>query len=292
MMHRLDPAAPIALPDYFVDRYAARRHPLLAGPWATFEAKAVPSRPPAARAWKAVLRPSDRLDGWIPKPESLTQVGRLYRRLACDWKQFVSDQGLPPAAGVLPDASVLTWAEILHRSVHYPGPPVFAGANYLDALSQDQAQHLLAQYGARGAIDFFCFMAQVHEHMHFLQTGEPLLNEVVQAATWTAFLSNRDYAFFQGGDDLGLVREYRVVSRQPRLLAAAIDSSLDTAATVRRLGVDGTYFACCALACAFDLGRIRYGGYLDKLDSLLDVAHDLDAVRETSRHALELLNTP
>jgi hypothetical protein len=154
-------------------------------------------------------------------------------------------------------------------SVFYPGPPVFRGATFIDALSETAAGDVLTQVGPDGVVDFFCFMLQVHETVHRHQTGEPLLNEVVQAALWSKFLSEESMWSFQRDTRGSLVREAALAAHFPLLADAAAAARLDTAEMITAIAVDNTYFACCLLACRFDTGSLRYSDYLARLSQLL-----------------------
>ncbi len=150
----------------------------------------------------------------------------------------------------------------MDQSVFYPGPPVFRGANYLDALADNEARALLDEVGEHGAIDFFCLMLQIHEHVHRVQTGEPLLNEVVQAALWSCFLEGESLLRYQRGPSGSLIREMPVIERHPGLVSAAVTAGLDTARMVDRMAGPSAYDACCLLANRFDAGQLRYADYL------------------------------
>jgi len=123
-------------------------------------------------------------------------------------------------------------------------------------------------------------MGQVHERVHQFQTGEPLLNEVVQAAIWSRFLTEESLWAYQRDTRRELVREMTVVNEFPELFDAALASGLDTAAMMADLGVGTAYFACCLLANRFDAGLLRYDQYLQQLLGLLRVRGNRRAVRD------------
>ena len=136
-------------------------------------------------------------------------------------------------------------------------------------------------------MDFFCLMHQVHENLHKFQTGEPLLNEVVQAAIWVGFLdTNPDLWAFQIASDGGAsaVRELRLVRRLDSLVEAAVRAGLDTARMVEAWWAPGTYFLTCLLANRFDGRQVRYNTYLNMLGLVLtgqwDTRTTIVAIRE------------
>jgi hypothetical protein len=263
------------LPDYFVDRYAMQLHPAVVCPRRPLS---LPSTAGSDRCGflASVVRPARRLDGWTPEPRGPTGVGDFYATLVDAWAAFCNSEGLPNGLANLPDASGARWADVLNDTVHYPGPPVFMGATYVDALDAAAASDCLALVGTQGAIDFYCFMLQVHEGIHRYQIGEPLLNEVVTACIWSHFLDLSGLMGFQADKSRSLIREARVVERRDWLFDAAIRSELDAACAIDSHLGGTSYFDCCALAFNFDRGRLSYRGYLDSLDELLGGGLEVD----------------
>ena len=240
------------LPRYFIDRYAFRELPLH-GSWRQPPQLYAPPITDRATFLAAAATPAHRLGGWVPEPEEMTGTSALYRSLRQRWAAFCKRIELPAAVGDLPDARSLTWRQVMDDSVFYPGPPVFRGATFIDALSETAASDLLTRVGPEGVVDFYCFMLQVHETVHRHQTGEPLLNELVQAALWSKFLSEESLWSFQHDTCGSLVREAAVVAQFPMVVGAAVAARLDTAKMIASIAAENAYFACCLLALAVAL---------------------------------------
>lgn len=275
--HAVDPHVNPVLPSYFIDRYALMSHPAVQ---VSIPLSCTASHSSERAIYlRSILRPTARLDGWMPDPDQLTGVGATYRWLRQAWAAYASRLALPTSAAKLRDASTHTWAQVIDDSVFYPGPPVFRGATYFDQLPEQVAKQILDEVGWRGVIDFYCFMLQVHETMHQHQTGEPLLNEVIQAGLWIRFLDEYRLWMFQTGTKGSLVREATVLRCYPDFSHAAAIAQLDTAVFIRSIATDNAYMACCLLARQFDLGIIRYAEYLTRLSGIFAIRHDRGAVR-------------
>lgn len=266
------------LPGYFVDRYAFRELP--------FQLSSPPEphlfRPPIsdrARYLASIVKPANRLGGWAPLPEGDTDPSDFYGFLVRQWAGYCRRIGLPDEVASLRDARLMKWGQVLNDTIFYPAPPVFKGATFIDALDDASAGAILPSVGIAGVIDFYCFMLQVHETVHRHQTGEPLLNEVVQAALWARFLSEESLWTFQRGANGSLVREITITSRHEMLVDSAAAVGLDTAAMITSTAAGNAYFACCLLANRFDHGVMRYAEYLERLDQLLVARTDHKAVR-------------
>ena len=153
----------------------------------------------------------------------------------------------------------------------FPRMPAIPGANYYDFLDDSDRKRVEASYGRQSAVEFFCFMLQVHEGVHELQVGEPLFNEIVQASLWIKFLDEGKYWDFQRNSVSGRScnLEIRVVRRHPWIFQAAISSGLDTYSMIPPQS-PGTYSKICGLAAQFDDHESTYGGYLKAAQVLLD----------------------
>jgi len=123
----------------------------------------------------------------------------------------------------------------------------------------------------------------VHERVHRCQTGEPLLNEVIQAAIWARFLSEEGLWGFQRDSDRTLVREIRIVREFPELFVSALECRLDTAKMTASFAAKNAYFAFCLLANRFDAGFISYDKYLNHLAKLLRIREDKRALEAATR---------
>lgn len=283
--HRTDPLITPQLPGYFIDRHAFRRQRLIRGRAHGLAFSAPPETDRSAYL-AALLRPARRLNGWVPSPDGGTGTGDFYESLRRRWEEFGTRTGLPSGAAGLPDARLLTWRQVMDESVFYPGPPVFRGATFIDALSEISATAVLNEVGPCGVIDFSCFMLQVHETMHHHQTGEPLLNEVVQAAIWSRFLTEESLWKFQRDTTRSLVREAQVVERHPDLVDAAAAARLDTARMIQSVSADNAYFTCCLLGYLFDTGDLRYSDYLAQIGDVLANRANSKAMRDITMSLL------
>lgn len=260
------------MPGYFADRYAFG---LLRSP-RDIGRVAVPRLTEADVAARSeTLRracvPVRSLSGWRADADEATRLSPFYGEIRDQWREFSREIGLPRGVADLSDARAETWREVFDRSVFYPRPPAITGPSYFERLSVTERELIRARFGTRSPIDFFCLMQQVHETVHLHQTGEPLLNEVVQAGLWIAFLERSGLTSFQRTSTTGgwLVREAAVVRDHPWIVPTAVDANLDTARLIDHIGTGATYFACCAWAHRFDRGDFRYSDYLDGLNAIL-----------------------
>ncbi len=278
-------APPKRLPGYFVDRYSfallgdggvAPVAGLGFNPALLFERR--------VDVVRRNVRPCASLGGWVPDPSSIVDVGEFYAELRHRWCEFASAAGMPVAAATLPDARSMRWVELFDQSVFIPRGPAIPGAVYFDRLPPAQQSRVQQKFGTRSPIDFYCLMQQVHEGMHFVQRGEPLLNEVVQASVWMSFLDSARLWCFQrnecSGDDL--VRESATVRELDDLMIRALEAGLDTAALIDRLVGPGGYYLCCLLANRFDHGAFTYGTYLDAIRQVLRHRYDREWIAEAT----------
>jgi hypothetical protein len=289
-----DRRIPASAPSYFADRYAfaGLEHPT------GIDVRHIPSLVPLdqeqrQRVLRAVVVPCHALDGWRPVPGHTTQVGAFYQDLRRRWAQFATQTGLPQGLQQLSDAADMTWQDVFDESIFYPGGPAIPGATFFDTVSERDRQHLRRVFGPTSAIDFYCFMHQVHEHVHMYQTGEPLLNEIVQAHLWVAFLdANPDLWPFQINYEtkVSAVRELSLVRVTPMLLPAALNARLDTARMVADVAPDGSYFVLCLLANRFDSGVIRYARYLAAVEAVLTQPATTDSLAELTSALLRRRN--
>lgn len=231
--------------------------------------------------------PAAAMGGWVPVAGEESGVGPFYEDLRERWAVYASGIGLPRSSGEIANAAELTWREVFDGSVFYPAGPAIPGATFMDTIDDANRRLVLRAWGPRGPVDFFCLMHQVHENLHKCQVGEPLLNEVVQAAIWVGFLdANPELWAFQVASDGGAsaVRELPLVRRMDSLVEAAVLAGLDTAQILEASWAPGTYFLTCLLANRFDGRQVRYNTYLNLLGHVLtgqwDTKTTIAAIRE------------
>jgi len=288
-----DAVVPHDAPSYFIDRFAfalasrAARHPGAVAPGFDVEA-ALRARGAELRARQA---PSEAAGAWVADLDAPVRPGWLWADLRGRWSAFCARHGLPRVAGTLDDLRDATWGDLFARTVFRPRPPVFVGPQYLERLDAADRRSI-----ADGGIDFFAVMTQVHETLHAAQTGEPLLNEVVQAACWMRFLDEEELWRFQRNSRTReeLPRESAVVRAHPELFAHAVAAGLDTARLVDARLAPSAYHLACSWANAFDRGALRYADYLGGIASLLSRGDDEPWVRaqvDDVRAALTSLRT-
>jgi len=269
-----DYLVPGELPGYFVDRYAfgLRRWPAL------ISRPAMPGFPrdhtvrQRADILRRFLRPSRALGDWQANPDEPTSLSPFYGHLRRMWSDFAHAKALPKALLDVPDATQWTWLDVFNDLVFYPRRPAIPGPIFADLIDERDREVARVQFGGGWAIDFYCFMQQVHETIHRAQTGEPLFNEVVQASLWIAFLDRHPQLWLlQRNTRTGAcaVREIATVRSNPWLADSAVACGLDTARLVDERFDDGTYFGCCHLASRFDANKINYSAYLDHVSRLL-----------------------
>lgn len=273
--HQLDPLIPYEMPGYFVDRFAfalARSRI----PWS--RGVQVPPRVPAlshadrVARFRDFLQPCESLGGWRADPTEPPVLSGFYVELLACWKEFVDESGLPSMLAKIRDAREGTWLDVFNSSVFYPGRPTIPGATFFDLIDSDDRAQATSMFGPQCAVDFYCFVQQVHESIHGCQVGEPLMNELVQAAHWIRFLDRfPDLWVLQRNSATGAcaVRELMAVRRVPGLFEASVSSGLDTGVLVDCITEPGTYFRTCLIAASFDQGRLRYARYLEEATRLL-----------------------
>jgi hypothetical protein len=284
----LDAKYPASAPGYFLDRYGFAR--LRSGSEITRTEAPRYTRhdfDERERRLDRFMVPAAAIGGWVPVAAEESGVGPFYEDLRKRWAVYASGIGLPRSLGEIANAAELTWREIFDDSVFYPAGPAIPGATFMDTIDDANRRQVLRTWGPKGPVDFFCLMHQVHENLHKFQTGEPLLNEVVQAAVWVGFLdANPDLWAFQIASDGGAsaVRELRLVRRLDSLVEAAVRAGLDTARMVEAWWAPGTYFLTCLLANRFDGRQVRYNTYLNMLGLVLtgqwDTRTTIVAIRE------------
>ncbi len=271
---------PRQLPGYFADRLAAA---VLAGRADLAEdwVHAHHARWPATTAeyhqrLQQCWVPTHSLGGWVPTPAQPPRDSAFSRWLRDRWRTYVANQRLPTELTDVEAADGTTWASLSQRSVFYPLTPALPGANYLDTLSDADRAEAVGRFGPTAPVDFFCFMLQVHENAHLHQVGEPLLNEVLQAAMWVGFIDAEDLWCLQQNSQTGrsCCLELDLVRDQPGLLELS-SVSVDSAVSFSRAWSYERYLELCAWSHCFDMGAVRYGEYLRGVGNLLArAAHD------------------
>ena len=186
-----DAVVPHRAPGYFADRFAfARawrpaRHPGAEPPG--FDVEAAVAHRDAIQAQRHASEPA--IEGWALGLDAPISPGPLWAELRERWSGFCARHGI---AAELDDVSRLTWREQFGRTVFRPRPPVFVGPHHVVRLDAADRARIRDAHGPRGAVDFFTMMLGVHETLHAGQLGEPLFNEIVQAALWMRFLDEED----------------------------------------------------------------------------------------------------
>jgi hypothetical protein len=271
---------PTELPPYFVDRFA---HVLqTCGSVALREAIVAHQQrwPNNAREWAELVArswiPASSLDGWTPTgriPPRLTEFGKELRRR---WAAHIATIGLPRGLGRLPEVDGRSWLDLAGDSVFHPLEPAIPGANYFDMLDETDRTFVLKSFGPTAPVDFFIFMLQVHESVHAFQTGEPLLNEVLQGALWVEFLDAHGLWRLQRNSKTGRAcsLEEGLVRQHPEL-GSLPSAGMDSAPLFEaRYGL-GAYKTLLGWSRFFDLELFSYGRYLRGVSALLDQARDI-----------------
>lgn len=278
-----DAVVPHDAPSYFIDRFAfaraarAARHPGAVPPGFDVDS-ALHGRDAALRALQA---PAAAVPGWVADLDEPVRPGPLWRDIRRRWKAFCERHGLPRGAVTLNDIRDATWRELFASTVFRPRPPVFVGPHHLERLDAADRRRIAEAHGQSGGVDFFVAMTQIHETLHASQTGEPLLNEVIQAACWIRFLDEEELWLHQRNSRTReeLPRESAVIRTHPDLFLDAVAAGLDTARLVEARLAPSAYHLACAWANAFDRGALRYADYLAGISSLFAQGSDERWVR-------------
>ncbi len=265
---------PRQLPGYFADRLAAAvlagRADLARGWVHAHHARWPQTTAQYLQRLQQCWVPTHSLDGWVPTEAQPPQDSAFSRWLRDRWRRYVANQRLPALLADVEAVDGETWASLSQRSVFYPLTPALPGANYFDDLSDADRAEAVGRFGPAAPIDFFCFMLQVHENAHLYQVGEPLLNEVLQAAMWVGFVDAEDLWCLQQNSETGrsCCLEVELVRDQPGLLELTT-VSVDSAVSFSQAWSYERYLQLCAWSHCFDLGAVRYGEYLRGVGRLL-----------------------
>lgn len=267
---RLDSRVPAEMPGYFADRYSwqlTRRRPRLPALRHDLGACLADRRSLVERS----LVPTVALGGWTATLDQLAELGPRYPEWRDTWHQFAIDRDLPTDAHKLPDMVGQPWLALFDDSVYYPRAPVLTGPTFLDRMTVDQRERLARRYGNNASIDLFCLMHQIHERLHRVQVGEPLLNEVVVAGLWSEFLHYSNLEAFQSPGDAGppCIQELPVLRAAFDLIDVVVENSLDTHAAFETARQLAGYRALLRLAARHDQGVIRYRQYLADAAAIL-----------------------
>lgn len=292
-----DENVPARMPGYFLDRFSfmvahggtpaveCERAP-------AFDAEGFLCR--RSEVVSAALRPTRSLGGWTADLDREAELGEFYLSLLRRWYAFAARLSLPSAVTRLESRVNLKWQEIFARTIFFPRAPVVSGPNFFDFLDEEDRQEALEHFGDNAPIDFFCFVQQVHETVHTVQTGEPLLNEVVQAALWVAFLNEQsDLWCLQRNSATGraCITEAPLVESFPALGTLAVDSGLDTYQLAKYNFMPGAYYLLCLWAYAMHGGRIGYREYLKGVGVALNRMVDDGWVWSATRIVTQALET-
>jgi hypothetical protein len=93
--------------------------------------------------------------------------------------------------------------EIFKRSVFYPRHPVLWGPTYFAKIADRDRSHIVSTFGRRAVWEFYFAMMVFHEQSHFVQRGEPLVNEIGHAILWNDFIRRQRLESFQINSDTG-----------------------------------------------------------------------------------------
>jgi hypothetical protein len=265
---------PGQLPGYFADRLAAA---VLAGrtdlaeDWVSAHHAGWPrTTAEYEQRLQQCWVPTLSLDGWIPTDAEPPRDSALSSWLRDRWRIYVANQRLPAQLADVEALDGKTWASLSERSVFYPLTPALPGANYFDALADADRTESIRRFGPTVPINFFCFMLQVHENAHLHQVGEPLLNEVLQAAMWVGFLDAEDLWCLQRNSETArsCCLELELIRDHPGLLELTT-ISVDSAVSFSRAWSFERYVELCAWSHCFDLSALRYSEYLRGVGHLL-----------------------
>lgn len=286
---RHDARIPARLPGYFSDRFAFMAAHRGASSVKYEEAPGFDAESILGsylETVRATLRPTHSLNGWTAELHLQADLTDFYETLLRRWNEFAVGLSLPSALTRLESRGRLTWHDIFTRSIFFPRPPVISGPNFFDRLDNSDRKAARRRFGENAPIDFFCFMQHVHETVHAEQTGEPLLNEVVQAALWVTFLNDASDLWClqrNSATGRGCIAEAFVVDAHPTLVQWAVRAGLDAYRLVTANAAPGAYNLLCLWAHAMDRRRIRYREYLEGVRMALSRMTDVAWVWSTTK---------
>ncbi|MBV6896581.1 hypothetical protein [Xanthomonas euvesicatoria] len=206
-------------------------------------------------------------------PVSIDEIIRpdhLWQKLLEKWRDFARQFFDLPHHLFLQPAGV-TWREFMRSSILYPFyPPAIEGPSFFNRATKQDKERIISLGGECPVTSLYGFLLQVHEDMHKIQRGDPLLNEFILAWLWNRFLDAEDQWFWQRNSATN--ESFNLESRWVKTvhwsredLQVLMD---DTALGFS--GFDHTRYDCvCTLTWLFDSKAIRYEAYLDLLTSLI-----------------------
>ncbi|QDV17764.1 hypothetical protein Pan153_24190 [Gimesia panareensis] len=280
------PALPQQLPGYFIDQYGYSIYLATRSPKP--EPIQVPNydvRQAAAEWWTVVEKGRKALPGrgmQLPEMSSSIPASDYALSLFDKWRGCLSQSGIAYPYSMFRLNLEATWESYYKNSIFYPQRPALLTLSFFENLSRNQQDRLLRRYGPLGVWGFYLFMQQVHEEFHMLQTGEPLLNELMFAKLWCQFLTDVDLWAWQVNEETGVSCNLE----RPwldRLSMAERDfriALLDTRQGVAKLfEYELSYDIFCSLANLLHSKTIRYRTYLDCATRVFAMRQDVTWLR-------------
>lgn len=303
--HRLYPRVPPSLPGFLVDRFAYRlyrRH--VGGP--EFPDARVPDVDMLAKAANWVERTQKVLQGLpsldIPAPQLDERIPTLplLNDLLAQWRNHLQSFGIDVPSGTLEDPAGRTWMEFFQASVLYPlYPPAIPGPTFYDRVSPQQKDMLLSEHRRDGILALYIFLIQTHEESHQLQTGSPLLCELVHAKLWCDFLDRQNLWYWQMNEEDGarFNLEYRWLKRLDLDTGTIKNLFNDTFIGVLDAFQHGAvYDDFCLVGWLFDADILKYSRSIAVMTQLFEKRHDREALdqlhQELDRLASTATSTP
>lgn len=274
---------PRRIPSYFIDRYAYRIYEAnLHGrqPHLNFHI----FREGTTEAWHTLLRQTlvgvPALSLPPPDPTDTIPSNGLLSSMLATWRRYLQAKEILVPHAAFGDPSGMTWAEFFSRSPYYPRRPAIAGPTFFERLHLSEQRELLARVAPADVMALYVFLVQVHEEMHTLQTGEPLLGEINLACLWSDFLDTHDLWWWQRSVALGTCFnvEHPWISTTEMRMYLERQMALDTFDGIRNKYpkapglAEAEYDRLCYLGSRFDRGELKYARYLELATQVLGVA--------------------
>ncbi|MGZ3606877.1 MAG: hypothetical protein ACXU9J_03040 [Syntrophales bacterium] len=265
----------ISIPPYFIDRYAYRAYK-----------KEVHGQASLDDVWQYVAVPEEEWRNRLCRvlvgapslgmppvnPDDHIPHIPLLHNLLQRWRVYLRDNGVWVGESYFQNPAGKKWIDFYRNSVHYPNPPAIRGPTFAERLSSNERAALIDRVDVEGVLGLYIFLSQIHEEVHLIQRGEPLLNEIHLAWLWCRFLDAEGLWWWQRSEDFGesFNIEQPWVSQLTYGADAPAQMLADSYLAVRSIVIDDTYDSTgvydrlCEIAWQFDRRKFRYREYLNR----------------------------
>ena len=263
------------IPSYFLDRYAYRAFKKAAEGCKIDDQFSVTKRFQWETWQKSV---SDRWQKFqknglpcVDLRERMPKTPWLHSHLE-GWSDHLRAHGIPVETSVFIEPTVGTWLEFFRASVTAPFfPPAIPGPSFISRMSVNQREDLISRFGSTRVWEFYTFLVVAHDRTHCVQTGDPLLSEILLSVLWCSYLKKHELWEWSVNKETGECFNLEYPFHCGINVSTSVLESLcrDTSNVSQFIGCSA-YDSLCAKTWAFDNGDIRYAQYLKSSTELLN----------------------